>query len=211
MEPLSPEPKSEFRELLQAARDGDSMATGRLFERYFARLVALARSRMQPQECRDADEEDAAVSALVSFWQRFHRGDFQRLEDEDQLWSLLARIVLRKVNRRRRYQRADKRGPRTSLGGFAEEPSTDSAEPLGARRGARLQNDPEGLIIAHEVLDRLLDSLADPLTAQVLLLRLEGFTYEEIAERLGRSTRWVMRRMQRIRTIWESLDREDHG
>ena len=46
---------------------GDPAAVQRLWERYFHRLVGLARAKLQNAPRRAADEEDVALSAFDSF------------------------------------------------------------------------------------------------------------------------------------------------
>ena len=46
---------------------GDHAAAQPLWERYFARLVGLARQRLEGQPRRAADEEDVALSAFTRF------------------------------------------------------------------------------------------------------------------------------------------------
>ena len=46
---------------------GDRTAAQKLWERYFQRLVGLARKKLQGMPRRAADEEDIALSAFASF------------------------------------------------------------------------------------------------------------------------------------------------
>src|SRR5207249_6675395 len=48
-------------------KDGDPAAAQPLWERYFGRLVGLARDRLRGAARRAADEEDVALSAFDSF------------------------------------------------------------------------------------------------------------------------------------------------
>src|SRR5215471_11580657 len=70
--------------LLQA---GDVAAAQPLWERYFARLVELARSRLRGAGRRVADEEDVALSAFDSFCRGAMGGRFPRLTDSADLWK----------------------------------------------------------------------------------------------------------------------------
>ena len=51
---------------------------------------------------------------------------------------------------------------------------------------------------------RLLDQLGDPKLRQVALLKLEGYTDQEIADQLGCVVRTVERKVQAIRAIWKN-------
>lgn len=50
--------------IIEQLRDGDDAAVARLWDRYFERLVRLARRRLQNHPRRIDDEEDAAVSVM---------------------------------------------------------------------------------------------------------------------------------------------------
>ena len=78
-------------------QDGDPAAAQRLWERYFHRLVGLARVKLQGQPRRAADEEDVALSAFDSFCRRASDGCFPHLGDRDNLWHLLDTITARKA------------------------------------------------------------------------------------------------------------------
>jgi hypothetical protein len=47
-----------------------------LWERYFRRLVALARKKLQGARRRERDDEDVGLSAFDSFCRRAMRGKF---------------------------------------------------------------------------------------------------------------------------------------
>ena len=64
---------------------GDPAAARKLWERYFHRLVSLARKKLQNTPRRAVDEEDVAQSAFASFWRRAQQGQFPQLEDRNEL------------------------------------------------------------------------------------------------------------------------------
>src|ERR1043165_1882401 len=72
---------------------GDPVAAQLLWERYFRRLVGLARKKLDGAPRRMADEEDVALSAFDSFCRGAEHGRFPRLEDRDDLWRLLVVIT----------------------------------------------------------------------------------------------------------------------
>src|SRR5436309_4156959 len=78
-------------------RAGDGAAAQRLWERYFRRLVGLARERLRGLRRRAADEEDVALSAFDSFCRGVGQGRFPRLDDRNNLWELLVVITARKA------------------------------------------------------------------------------------------------------------------
>jgi len=71
---------------------GTATGGGRtVWERYFDRLVRLARKQLAGRHGGVEDEEDAALSAFDSFLRGTGRGRFTELSDRDDLWKLLRR------------------------------------------------------------------------------------------------------------------------
>src|SRR5271157_2479085 len=89
---------------------GDPDAAQRLWERYFAELVRLARARLGGVSRAAADEEDVALSAFESFCAAVSDGRFPRLEDRDDLWRVLVTVAERKAFDLIRRQRRLKQG-----------------------------------------------------------------------------------------------------
>ena len=54
----------------------------------------------------------------------------------------------------------------------------------------------------------LLDQLEDDALRQIAIWRMEGYTVDEIGERLGCAKRTVARRLDLIRQIWSKDDNE---
>jgi hypothetical protein len=97
---------------LGALQGGDLDAAQPLWERYFARLVRLAKARLRARKGPGAaeDEEEAALSAFDSFCRAATEGRFPRLDDRDDLWRLLVAITERKAADQLRRARRLKRG-----------------------------------------------------------------------------------------------------
>jgi DNA-directed RNA polymerase specialized sigma24 family protein len=169
-----------------------------LWGRYFDRLVHLARARLRATARGPADEEDVALSAFDSFCRGAAEGRFPRLGGRDDLWRLLVTITVRKAQALARHGRRLKRG-----GGRV----VDEAALAGGEAGMAAFVDGDlGPAFAAEVADefrRLLGALDDDLLRQVALLRMEGYSNEQVAERLGCGLRSVERKLALIRKAWE--------
>src|SRR5262245_48483230 len=124
---------SRWLDLLQA---GDSAAAQQLWQRYFHRLVGLARKRLADTPRRAADEEDVALSAFDSFCRNAERGRFPDLTDRDGLWRLLVVITARKASHLRRDLGCPRRG-----GGVLVEAGQDSKGE--GRLGEILSHEPD--------------------------------------------------------------------
>lgn len=183
---------------------GDPAAAQPLWERYFDRLVRLARARLLTSRLpsAEADEEDAALSAFDSFCAGAVRGRFPQLADRDDLWRLLVLITARKVQAQGRRHRRRKRG-----GGLvrSEADLPDGGQGAGAEGLDELAGvvpTPEFAAMVAEECRLLLDALGEESLRRVALARMGGYTDDEIAERLGCARRTVARRLDLIRKTW---------
>src|SRR5262249_6130936 len=95
---------------IKELKAGRERAAQRLWERYFARLIELARTRLQDVAKRAADEEDVAQSAFASFCHGAREGKFGQLQDRHNLWRLLFGITANKARVLKERERAGKRG-----------------------------------------------------------------------------------------------------
>ena len=183
-------------------KQGDVTATNGLWERYFTRMVELARTRLRASRGRDAgsDEEDAALSAFDSLCTGSARGRFPQLGDREDLWRLLVVITTRKVMAQTRGQLREKRG-----GGLVR-PAADLAESCPDEddilaRAVGSEPTPEFAAMVAEEYRRLLERLDDDVLRKVAVLRMEGHTSDEIAGQLGCARRTVARQLALIRRI----------
>src|SRR5277367_4792932 len=94
-------------QLLQHGKDAGACA---VWDRYFRRLVGLARAKLRGATRRVADEEDVALSVLDSFCRGLEEGRFSNLGDRDNLWKVLVLLTARKALRLVQHERRLKRG-----------------------------------------------------------------------------------------------------
>src|SRR5947209_15535579 len=99
-----------------ALKEGDAAAAQPLWERYHARLVALARQKLRSARRRAADEEDVVQGAFHSFFQGVARGRFSQLNDRDNLWRLLVLITARKALDQLAHEHSKRQGGGTLQG-----------------------------------------------------------------------------------------------
>jgi RNA polymerase sigma factor (sigma-70 family) len=200
---MSPQDDGSVTRWIGDLKAGGDSAAQHLWERYFHRLVHLARARLRGARRVGAveDEEDAALSAFDSFCRGAAAGRFPQLADRDGLWRLLVVMTLRKVMAQAARQSARKRGGGQLVGESAVI-GGDSAEAGGLQQVAGDEPSPEMAAMVVEEYRRLRDRLVGEALRQVLDLRLQGYTREEIAERLGCAERTVRRKLERIRGAW---------
>jgi DNA-directed RNA polymerase specialized sigma24 family protein len=172
---------------------GDAAALQSLWERYFVRLVALARGKLPVVKRLHEDEEDVALSAFNSFFSAARRGKFPRLIDRDDLWQILVMLTHRKAVNLLNRENRDK------AGGKLVRWSLDDFSWLIHQRP-----DPAFAAELTEEYRKLLDRLDDPLLRDIAIWKMEGHTNAEIADRLGLAVVSVERKLRRIRAIWQS-------
>jgi RNA polymerase sigma factor (sigma-70 family) len=184
---------------------GDRESVRPLWERYFRRMVGLARQRLRAAPRRLADEEDVALSAFDSFCRCAAAGRFPRLDDRDDLWQVLVMITLRKAADQARHERRQKRGGgQVARASELDEEGTSAFAKLIAR-----EPDPA---VAAELADgcrRLLDALDNDTLRKIAVAKMEGDSNEQIAERLNVSLATVERKLRGIRGILEKVWRSE--
>jgi RNA polymerase sigma factor (sigma-70 family) len=191
---------------IEQLRAGNSAVAQRLWERYFPRLVGLARKRLQNMGVprRAADEEDVALLAFDSFYRGVEQGRFPQLEDRDDLWALLVTITARKTIDLRQHERRQKRGG-GNVGGESVLDLLLGSEDGEAGIEQVVGADPTPELAAQlaEEFQRLLRKLPDEELRSIALAKLEGDTNAEIAARLGCAEPTVERRLSLTRAIWK--------
>ena len=193
------QPSKSFQHVEGQLKDGDTQAAARVYHRYVNRLLRLARARMSNQFNSKFDPDDIVQSAFRSFFRRHADGHFE-IDGWNNLWSLLATITVRKclarvdnLNTRKRDIKREYRAGGDELAAHRE---ILTKEPT-----------PEQLVILEETLQ----GLTEPLTErqrQVVFLKLERYSNEEISKMIGRTERTVGRILSVVRKRLESMVEE---
>lgn len=180
---------------LEGLRLGDEAAAQQLWEGYYSRLVGMARKKLRGVRPRGADEEDVALSAFNSLCAGAEKGRFPRLNDRHDLWQVLVMIAARKAANLIRHEMAGKRD--TAL---------DASVPLSAIVGS----EPSPSLVVQITSDfRQLFEQLDDEKRRYAMLKMDGLTNPQIAQRTGKSLATVERKLALIRRIWEGG--EAHG
>jgi len=179
---------------MEALSAGDGEGAQFLWERYFRRMVELARNKLRASASRVADEEDVALSAFHSFCQAVADHRFPKLANRDDLWQILVMLTARKALDQRKYDQRKKRS----------ESATKPLDDMALETFIGQDPDPAFAVMVADEFRSLLNRLGDPELKQIALWKLEGCTNEEIAENLKCTERTVGRRLALIRGIWEN-------
>lgn len=187
---------------LEELQDGQpSDAQLQLWNRYFDRLTAMARLKLNGAPQRAADEEDVALSALNSFFQAARDGRYADLTDRTKLWHLLVRITVSKSLNQIRRQKAKKRGAGKVMGesGLGVD---DEARARAIDQVIGAEPTPQFAAEISEQCERLMAMLDNDELRTVARLRLEGNSNAQIAAELDVVERTVERKLNLIRKCW---------
>jgi RNA polymerase sigma-70 factor, ECF subfamily len=185
-----------FSDMMVRLRAGDDDAATRVFRRFSHQLIGLARRQFDTILGARVDPEDVVQSAYKSFFVRYGDGQYE-IADWNSLWGLLTCITVRKCIRRVEYYRAEARDPRREVAPPRESES-------GGWEAMDREPRPEEAAMLTETVQQLLDGLEKP-EREIVELSLQGFTTQEISERLGRAERSVRRVRERVREWLEEL------
>jgi DNA-directed RNA polymerase specialized sigma24 family protein len=185
-------------EWVRQLRDGDRRVAEQLWNAYYRRLTFFARKKLAGRVHLPQDEEDLALSALKSFCRGIERGRFQQIDNHDDLWNLLITITLHKVYRLVRDETRAKRGGNW----FRVEASTDPETSGPISNLVASDASPVFAAEVSEEFDRLLQMLPNEEYMELVILKLEGHTNQEIAANWNKAERTVERKLNLIRQIW---------
>ncbi|VTR93344.1 rna polymerase sigma-70 ecf-like protein : DNA-directed RNA polymerase specialized sigma subunit, sigma24 OS=Singulisphaera acidiphila (strain ATCC BAA-1392 / DSM 18658 / VKM B-2454 / MOB10) GN=Sinac_4904 PE=4 SV=1: Sigma70_ECF [Gemmata massiliana] len=194
-------PEGSITIWLEQLKGGDPSAVEPLWNRYFTKLVTLARNQLRSAPRAAADEEDVALSAFDSFCHRVAENRFPRLEDRDDLWQVLFVITTRKATGLVRREMRQKRGCGRVVHASAAGSPTQAYDALNS--AVAPEPSPEFTAAIAEECELLLSLLGEGELRKVAICKMESYTNVEIAKKLGRSVATVERKLATIREIWE--------
>ena len=173
-------------------RSGDDEAARRIWQHFSPRVAALARQRLPVWLRRIVDGDDVANSAMCSVIMGLREGRYQELRDRDELWALLAFVTVQKARNEIAKASCQKRlAPGTTEPVTQEIVAPDRPPDLIVRAAEQFQ-----------FLIKLLRS-KEAILEPIALWKFEGYSNDEIAQRLGCSRSKVARKLELIRKTWE--------
>lgn len=177
-------------------RTGSPAAAEALWERFFPRLVALARKTLVGRPQRVADADDAVQSAFASFCLRVKAGEYD-VGNRTDLWNLLGVITANKARMQARREGAEKRGGGRVVGESGLTRPDGNPLPLDEAAAGAVAADFD--LQCADLLDRL-----EPELREIAVLRLLGYRNAEIADMHECTERRIERKLNLIRQRWEA-------
>ena len=175
----------EIERLLHRAHDGDREALGMLLERYRRHMSFLAQSQIDPLLRVKVDASDLAQDTCLEAHRHF--GQFRgTTEAEFGAWlrKILAGLLANSVRRYKGTKQRDVRRERSTSKDSNETTVASTVEAI-ARDGT-----PSEQVMRHETslqLASAVDQLAPDYRRVIDLRNLEGLSFAEVSERMGRS------------------------
>jgi RNA polymerase sigma-70 factor (ECF subfamily) len=170
-------------------RDGDEDAASMLYERYARRVLGLVESKLGARLRSTTEPEDVVQSVFRSMFRGVQSGNYDAPPGAT-LWNLLAVISVNKLRRKATHHSAQCR-------------DMDRVVSLDAVTDGETIDDSS--IQFLEVCVRETLEFLRPLDREVLSLRIQGHTVDEISEMTNRSCRTVERCLHNSRKQLASL------
>ncbi len=187
-------------------KQGDATAAERIWYLYQQQLVNVARRRLVGMPLRMADEEDVVLEAFAAFLRGVGKEHFFEFRNRRDLWQALVRLVDCSAKDCRRRSKTKKRGSGQVRGESVFERATIGRTPVGLAGFAGSDSPLQSAESTVAGVEERLGKLSDDTLRQIAIMKLEGFTTDEIADRLQISRRSVERKLSLIRDTWTSAD-----
>jgi RNA polymerase sigma factor (sigma-70 family) len=184
-----PEAEFGFFDLLARARQGDEAAAAAIVEKYGPDVLRVVRRHLAAETRRMLDSADL----VQSVWRLFFAHELQAHDfaDDRELRRFLLRMSREKVHdANRRYLDSQRVNVR----------KVHSLEELSSAVKERLQDpgpSPSETAEAKEALEILLATMT-PRQVGILVMLLDGYSHQEIAEEIRCTERTVQRAIERI-------------
>jgi len=152
--------------------------------RHRQQLCVLVERELDKRFRAREDPEDIAQSALNSLYRGIKENRF-RIDSAGELWALLAKIAHRKILNRAKYHNAQRRNPADEE--LADGDLAPSETPL-----------PNEEVLAADLIEKTVAGLPPP-EPEIFQLRLQGYTLQEIADKVDMTPTAVRARLNRLR------------
>lgn len=175
--------------LIGNVREGQEAAIQEIVERYIERIKLLARKHVgrNPQVGTD---EDVAMQAMKSAIMGLSDNRFPDVKDREGFWSLLSRITTNKaINEYKRWSAKKRSTP------------LDQRDTMDLFEGPTFP--PDMLLQAEDAITQIVESLEDAKLREIVWMKVEGYSNDEVAEKLGVSRRTIERKLNLILREWQ--------
>lgn len=193
-------------QIIQNAQNGDEEAMTYLMEKYKSMVRVLSR----PLFLMDGDKDDLLQEGMIGLFKAVRTYD----ADRETAFETFANLCIsRQLYSAIKLSNRQKNIPLNSYVPIDTAEGEDASNNLERtllldRAGSAWQQNPEEIVIGEEsarYTKRMLISRLSKMETQVLDLFLKGLTYQEIAEKLGKTPKAIDNALQRIKAKFKKL------
>jgi RNA polymerase sigma-70 factor (ECF subfamily) len=183
--------------LLRHLQAGNQEAASEVYLRFAHRLRALVKSQCSSELAKRVETEDIVQSVFRRFFRRATEGGYQ-VPPGDELWGIFLVIALNKIRTEENFHRAGKRDMRLMANSEQSELLLKQFADNTQQAALYLQ------LTVKEAVEKL-----PALQQQLVELRMQGYSVNEIADQTKRSRRTIERNLQSAREKLQTLLEED--
>jgi RNA polymerase sigma-70 factor (ECF subfamily) len=189
-----PDPTST-QALLQRIQTGDKGALNDLYNRYLMRVLAAVRARLGAELRGKLESWDVVQDALLASLKNVQ--SFNQTS-EGAFLNWLAKVVENRIRDQLDFFRADKRDHRLERP-LAGPRSEESSVPLDIPERSGVPTPSQFLVLSEDLarLEKAMDQLPEESRELIVSVKIEGQTYDEIAQHLGKSPDAVRMQVKR--------------
>lgn len=182
-------PRHHFRSLLAQVQQGSDEAARELYDTYVKYVLKCVRHKLWHKMRSQYDSQDFVQQVWASFFDaRHHLPDFQTPEELTNYLLAMTRNKVAAAGRRRQAQKRDM---------DLETRIEEECELVGPHPPSR-DPTPSAVAVAAEQQERLIDQQPRKVR-EIAELRIEGLTYDEIAEELEIDESTARKAMRQLR------------
>lgn len=182
--------------LLRQYREGDEDAATEIFLKYARRIHGLADAQIGNDLKSRFDGDSIVQTVFRTFFRRAREGQYEVASGDD-LWKLFLVIALNKIRRNATHHRAQKRQADRTL------------TIMSADEKVSGEMDENSMAVLKLTIAELVEKLPEE-HQQIIQLRVDGLTVEEISDKTGVARRTVERVLQKFRArLFEEIQPDD--
>ena len=183
----------------QLKSNEDDSAAQAIWERYFEKLLPIARSKLASVNDPSIDEEDLLVSVFDRLFRAIREKRFAKLEDRHDLWQILLMLTERKAIDKIRSARSARRSAHLTIR------ESEIADLANLKELIEREPAPEFVAQFNDSLEWALRQIRDETAREVAILKLEGNTISEMASKLGVCLSTVDRKLRIVKEVWSRI------
>lgn len=197
--------------LIQRFQTGDQTALNQLYDRYVMRVLAAVRARLGAELRSKLESWDVVQDAMLASLKNV--AAFNQA-GEGAFLNWLAKIVENRIRDQMDYFRAEKRDHRMESP-LAGPRSAESSVPLDIPERNAAPSPSRALMLTEDLarLEKAMDLLPEESRELIVAAKIEGRSYEEIAQEFGKSSDAVRMQLKRallaLAKAFRDLDGED--